>query len=142
MLKAVAAHLERPVLTLDTVARYGGEEFVITFPDTPLEGTRATIDRVLHRLWAQPVAEVDGQPLHLSFSAGIACHQPSALFAPAHACSMPLSVRPTGPRGRAATRWPSISLPRMTIWPECLQGTSPASRIQCVLRPPAAHGFR
>lgn len=85
VLKAVAAHLKRHVRTLDTVARYGGEEFVIIFPDTPLEGARATIDRVLRRLWAQPVAEVDGQPLHVSFSAGIACHQPAAPFASAHA---------------------------------------------------------
>ena len=85
VLKAVAAHLKSRVRTVDTLARYGGEEFVIIFPDTPLEGARATIDRVLHSLWTQPVAEGDGQPLHVSFSAGIACHQPSAPFASAHA---------------------------------------------------------
>jgi len=80
VLKSVAQHLKSRVRTVDTVARFGGEEFVIIFPDTALDIAKATIDRVLHSLSAQPVAEIDGQMLHVTFSAGIACHQPLQPF--------------------------------------------------------------
>lgn len=80
VLKSVAQHLKSRVRTVDTVARFGGEEFVIIFPDTALDSAKATIDRVLHSLSAQPVAEIDGQMLHVTFSAGIACHQPLQPF--------------------------------------------------------------
>ena len=39
---------------------------------------------MLHSLSAQPVAEIDGQMLHVTFSAGIACHQPLQPFNSAH----------------------------------------------------------
>jgi diguanylate cyclase (GGDEF)-like protein len=84
-LKAVAHHLKDSVRSVDTVARFGGEEFVIIFPDTPLAGARTTIERVLISLSAHPVTRVDGQPLHVTFSAGIACHLPEQPFASAHA---------------------------------------------------------
>lgn len=84
VLKGVAQHLKACVRTVDTVARFGGEEFVIIFPDTPLTGAQATIERVLQHLAQQPVAHVEGTPLHVTFSAGIACHHALAPFSTPH----------------------------------------------------------
>ena len=83
VLKAVAGHLQAQVRTVDCVARYGGEEFVIIFTDTPLQGALGIINRVLQGLSQQPVAVVDGRPLHVTFSAGIACHDQQTPFASA-----------------------------------------------------------
>lgn len=85
VLKAVARHFRDSVRSVDTVARFGGEEFVVIFPDTPLAGARATIERVLSGLSTQPATHIDGQALHVTFSAGIACHLPEQPFANAHA---------------------------------------------------------
>ncbi len=67
---AVAAHLREGVRGIDTVARLGGDEFGIVLMGTDRAGAVETAERLGH-MAATPVI-VDGQPLHIGLSIGIA----------------------------------------------------------------------
>lgn len=74
VLKAFAGQLATQLRETDTVARFGGEEFVVIFPSTDEEMAAVIIRRVLDLISQIPVANADGAPLYVTFSAGIACH--------------------------------------------------------------------
>lgn len=71
VLQGLANLLNHQSRVTDLIARYGGEEFVILMPST----TEAEAERLLAKLreivHQQPVARVNDQSFHVTFSAGI-----------------------------------------------------------------------
>lgn len=81
VLRAFAAKLQELMRNSDTVARFGGEEFIVMFPSTPEDIAVDVIRRVLSTIASTPMAEIDGAPLHVTFSAGVAAHGAYERFA-------------------------------------------------------------
>ncbi|MBX7099086.1 MAG: diguanylate cyclase [Myxococcaceae bacterium] len=76
-LKAAAGALKAAVRETDLVARYGGEEFAVLFPDCPLDGARAIMERV--REVVEGLRLRDGEkvlPVKLTISIGVAQLEP------------------------------------------------------------------
>ncbi|WP_085919691.1 sensor domain-containing diguanylate cyclase [Halomonas sp. CSM-2] len=57
----------------DLAGRYGGEEFLIILPDESAKGAQRFAKRIAKRLAETPMETVDGKPLFVSVSIGIAC---------------------------------------------------------------------
>ena len=74
VLKSFAAHLQEHLRGTDTVARFGGEEFVVLFPDTDEQVALAVVRRALIAIGNTPMVTLHGEPLHVTFSAGVATH--------------------------------------------------------------------
>jgi len=60
----------------DYVIRYGGEEIVVLFINSEMQGSKATLERLLEQLANNPLHTIaDNQnntPIYISFSAGLA----------------------------------------------------------------------
>ncbi len=72
VLRSFARTLLRYVRSSDIVARYGGEEFLVVLPGTGEEAAAHVVRRILSEVSGAAMAHVDGQPLHITFSAGLA----------------------------------------------------------------------
>ncbi len=72
VLRAFAGKLQGQLRNSDTVARFGGEEFVALLPNTSESVALDVIRRVLANIVATPMAELEGGPLFVTFSAGVA----------------------------------------------------------------------
>ena len=72
VLRAFASKLQGHLRQTDTVARFGGEEFVALLPNTTELVALDVIRRVLASIVVTPMAELDGDPLFITFSAGVA----------------------------------------------------------------------
>jgi diguanylate cyclase (GGDEF)-like protein len=70
-LKYAAAVLKAEVREVDAVGRFGGEEFLVLMPGTTVETARPVAERLRTAL-ASGASRVEGQPLPLSASIGIA----------------------------------------------------------------------
>ncbi len=70
VLCAVAAHLRESVRGIDTVARLGGDEFGMLLMGIDRAGAVETAERLSHMAEAPVI--VEGQPLHIGLSIGIA----------------------------------------------------------------------
>ncbi|NOG31021.1 GGDEF domain-containing protein [Halomonas sp. TBZ9] len=57
----------------DLPGRYGGEEFLLVLPDEQASGTCTLVERLIKHLEAEPILLIDGDPLCISISVGIAC---------------------------------------------------------------------
>jgi diguanylate cyclase (GGDEF)-like protein len=71
VLRAFAQQAQAALRGTDAIARWGGEEFLVLLDDTDPVAARMVLERLLAQVKAQPVM-VAGQPLHYSFSAGMA----------------------------------------------------------------------
>ncbi|WP_298210265.1 GGDEF domain-containing protein [Acidovorax sp.] len=57
---------------IDLVARLGGEEFVVVMPGASLVAAQAAAERLREALAAEPATSLDGIPLHITTSIGLA----------------------------------------------------------------------
>ncbi|MCE8031936.1 MAG: GGDEF domain-containing protein [Halomonas sp.] len=67
-----AAALNNMVRESDIAGRYGGEEFLVIMPNTRRQQAGILADRIREYLASQPLAQADGEPLHVTASIGIA----------------------------------------------------------------------
>ena len=73
VLRGLAKILKETARARDTVARYGGEEFAIIFPETPRQEALGACERLRERIFGQPFAQEEIQPLgRLTVSVGLA----------------------------------------------------------------------
>ena len=72
VLRNFAKALMRQVRSSDIVARYGGEEFLVVLPGIGEEAAAQVVRRILSEVADVAMADVDGKPLHITFSAGLA----------------------------------------------------------------------
>jgi len=73
VLENFAVALQESVREGDLAGRYGGEEFLVILPDERAEGAQAMATRLTEYLTARPMAHMDGAPLYVTVSIGIAC---------------------------------------------------------------------
>jgi diguanylate cyclase (GGDEF)-like protein len=89
VLREFAVLLQETVRDVDLAGRWGGEEFVLVLPGTDLEGGARLAERVRGALADRTVLAVDGSPIPVTASFGVAAIPPtktaSELFAAADA---------------------------------------------------------
>ena len=73
VLRDLADTLRENVREIDTAARWGGEEFAVILPGTDLEGAAQVAERIRVALADREILSVDGAPLHVTASFGVAC---------------------------------------------------------------------
>ncbi|WP_240420909.1 diguanylate cyclase [Paenibacillus periandrae] len=71
VLQGLAHLLQNHLRTTDVLARFGGEEFVIIFPGMSGPQTLKVVESILEHARSGPVAQNEGQAIHITFSAGI-----------------------------------------------------------------------
>ena len=74
VLRQFAQTVQRILRSTDLVARYGGEEFLLVLNYSSEASAKQVLQRLLDEVSRTPMAVVDGQPVHTTFSAGIATH--------------------------------------------------------------------
>ncbi len=72
VLRTFAATLSKHLRSSDIVARYGGEEFLVVLPGTDERAAMGVMRRILAEVGQAPMASINGQPLYITFSAGLA----------------------------------------------------------------------
>ncbi|MEL1263901.1 GGDEF domain-containing protein [Pseudoxanthomonas putridarboris] len=72
VLRNFAKTLVKHVRGSDIVARYGGEEFLVVLPGIAEDAAAHVVRRILSEVSQVAMAQVDGVPLHITFSAGLA----------------------------------------------------------------------
>ena len=72
VLRSLADTLRENVREIDTAARWGGEEFAVILPGTDLEGAAQVAERIRAALAERVILSVDGAPLHVTASFGVA----------------------------------------------------------------------
>jgi diguanylate cyclase (GGDEF)-like protein len=72
VLRDLAETLRENVREIDTAARWGGEEFAVILPGTDLEGAAQVAERIRVALAEREITSVDGAPLHVTASFGVA----------------------------------------------------------------------
>lgn len=81
VLRSFASTLQQHLRSSDIVARYGGEEFLIVLPGTDERAALGVMRRILAEVGQAPMTRVEGRPLHVTFSAGLATHGALEQFA-------------------------------------------------------------
>jgi diguanylate cyclase (GGDEF)-like protein len=79
VLRSFAREAGATLRSADTLARWGGEEFLLLMPDTKLDEAMAVLERIVARIGAMAVSDVDPQ-LRITFSAGVAASLPLERF--------------------------------------------------------------
>ena len=72
VLRDLADALRENVREIDTAARWGGEEFAVILPGTDLEGAAQVAERIRGALADRVILSVDGVPLQVTASFGVA----------------------------------------------------------------------
>ena len=80
VLRQFATSLQELLRGDDIVARYGGEEFLVVLANSDEANAVKVLQRILDQVGALPMATVDGEPLFVTFSAGIASHDANTRF--------------------------------------------------------------
>jgi diguanylate cyclase (GGDEF)-like protein len=87
VLREFAALLSESVRDIDLACRWGGEEFLLVLPGTDRDGAAHVAERVRQALQGRVVLSVDGEPMSVTASFGVAaypdCRTASELFAAA-----------------------------------------------------------
>jgi diguanylate cyclase (GGDEF)-like protein len=82
VLREFAALLRESLRDIDLAARWGGEEFLLVLPGADLEGAAHVAERVRRALEGRIVLSVEGDPIHITASFGVAAY-PQARSVPA-----------------------------------------------------------
>ena len=77
VLRQVSKHLDAHMRRSDVLARFGGEEFAILLSNTAIESAEETAERLRIAVESNVMANIDGEPLHVTISIGIATASPS-----------------------------------------------------------------
>jgi diguanylate cyclase (GGDEF)-like protein len=77
VLREFAALLGESVRDIDLACRWGGEEFLLLLPGTDLEGAAHVAERVRRALQERIVLSVDGEPIPVTASFGVAAYPQS-----------------------------------------------------------------
>ncbi|KRG69033.1 sensor domain-containing diguanylate cyclase [Pseudoxanthomonas dokdonensis] len=85
VLQNFAQLLQKNLRGSDVVARYGGEEFLVVLPGTDDQLALKVLQRVLRQIAGEPMVKVQQQPIHVTFSAGLATQGTVERFADAQA---------------------------------------------------------
>ena len=89
VLREFARLLQESLRDIDLASRWGGEEFLLVLPGTDLEGGTRVAERIRRALAGRIVLSVDGTPIPVTASFGVAATPPattaSELFASADA---------------------------------------------------------
>ncbi|MEC0232654.1 diguanylate cyclase [Paenibacillus alba] len=72
VLQGLAHLLQTNLRSTDLLARFGGEEFVIALPNTAMEQAVTTVQEILNKVRANPVAQYEGRTFSITFSGGVA----------------------------------------------------------------------
>jgi diguanylate cyclase (GGDEF)-like protein len=72
MLKNLVGVIQGLIRPVDLLARYGGEEFSVILPETNQEGAKSVAERIRKTVAESPFSTLEGHPVHLSVSIGIA----------------------------------------------------------------------
>jgi len=72
VLSEFAQTLSRLLRSADLIARYGGEEFLVVLSNSGTDAALAVIQRILDEISRTPMTTVNGTPLYVTFSAGLA----------------------------------------------------------------------
>ncbi len=72
VLRQFALSLQGSLRASDLLARYGGEEFLLVLPYSDEEAAVVVLQRLLAEVARLPMAVVEGRPIHVTFSAGVA----------------------------------------------------------------------
>ena len=78
VLRQFAQTLQRMLRSTDLIARYGGEEFLVVLSHSNEGAATRVLQRILDEVSRLPMAVADGEPLHVTFSAGLATHDGGA----------------------------------------------------------------
>jgi diguanylate cyclase (GGDEF)-like protein len=78
VLREFARALEDGIRDVDLAARWGGEEFVLVLPGTDADGAVNLADRIRRALESRLVLSVDGEPIPVTASFGVASFPESA----------------------------------------------------------------
>lgn len=73
VLFSIAQRLLIGLRKTDLLARYGGEEFSILLPETRIEGAGVIAERIREAVCQTPI-DVEGHPIRVSVSVGVASH--------------------------------------------------------------------
>lgn len=71
-----ARHMGLRLRKIDGLGRYGGEEFLLLLPDTDPHGAMAVVEELRESI-AESVVMFEGEPISVSFSAGVWCDVPA-----------------------------------------------------------------
>lgn len=80
VLVGVAQRLAGALRPEAMLGRYGGEEFVILLPGVGAASARGLAVRLKELLTTRPVAEIEGEPIRVTFSGGVATHGEANYF--------------------------------------------------------------
>ena len=72
VLRQFALSLQGSLRASDLLARYGGEEFLLVLPYSDEDAAVVVLQRLLAEVARLPMAVVEGRPIHVTFSAGVA----------------------------------------------------------------------
>lgn len=72
ILKNLVGVIQGLIRPVDLLARYGGEEFSVILPETNQEGAKNVAERIRRTIAESSFSTLDGHPVHLSVSIGIA----------------------------------------------------------------------
>ena len=72
VLQTFATLVKKTIRDIDQFARYGGEEFVLILPEADREGACVLAERIRKLVEDTNFGDADGEPLHVTISAGIA----------------------------------------------------------------------